>query len=224
MTRDEDARSRQSRGGKTSMTTSTLRRKGAEAVADVTGQPVVRLKIDGAPIFAAFELNLAEHRRRVALNVGALTSTPLLHGLWLLPEGVPVPVSALPDVKVERLRSAPHSVAESDAGFERLYSPAGVVRAVAFVGRDAARAIERAIKFTPIHQRLVVVPNLPAIASRIESMAREWGVGLIEVDAGSTRVRLPARRAEQGVPSVYRWWIAELAYSRWLYESTQLVS
>ena len=40
----------------------------------------------------------------------------------------------------------------------------------------------------------------------------------------SPEILVPAIPAETGVPSVYRWWMAELAYERYLYENTQLVS
>ena len=58
-----------------------------------------------------------------------------------------------------------------------------------------------------------------------EYMAREWGVGIISVRSDShPEVLVPASPAEVGVPSVYRWWVAELAYERYRYESTQPVS
>jgi hypothetical protein len=87
------------------------------------------------------------------MGVGALTSTELLHGIWLLPSGGPVPLSALPPKKVERLRAASHSVAETRIGFERLYSPPGAVRSVAFVGRNAERLVQRSIRFPHLPER-----------------------------------------------------------------------
>ena len=74
-------------------------------------------------MLAAFELDPAEHERRQGVEVGAITSKALLHGLWLLPLGGFVPSGALPDVKVQQLRMAPHSVIESDRGFWRTYCP-----------------------------------------------------------------------------------------------------
>ncbi len=224
MTGREDAPARSDREMGAHLPMTTVYRAAGEGVADVTGRPVVRLQIDGSAMLAAFEPDLGEHQRRLASNVGAMTSTPILHGLWLLPSGVPVPAAAIPDRKVDVLRRASGFVTESEAGFQRLYSPAGVVRAVAFVGRDAVRAIERAVRFTPILQRFVVVSGTTPIASHLEGMAREWGIGLVTVDDGLTRVVVSAGPPERGIPSVYRWWIAELAYRSWLYESTQPVS
>jgi hypothetical protein len=224
MTGRKDASTRSNRGRGTRLLMPAAYRAAGEAVAHVTGQPAVHLQIDGSAMLAAFEPDFGEHHRRLTSNVEAVTSTPILHGLWLLPSGVRVPASALPDRKVDALRRAAGFVAESEAGFERLYSPAGVVRAVAFVGRDGARALERAVRFTPILQRLVVVTGTTPIAGPTERLAREWGVGLVAVDEGVTRVVVSAGPPERGVPSVYRWWIAELAYRSWLYESTQPVS
>lgn len=197
----------------------------ARVVGDMLTSCFVPVRMDGASMLVGFELDLVEHRRRTQVGVGALTSTELLHGLWLLPSGVPVPVDAIPQVKVERLRAAAHSVDESCSGFERLYSPAGLVRSVAFVGRNADRLVHRAICFTPIFQRFaIVVDGATPLPSRVECAAREWEVGIIAVTAGSARSVIDAGRPVAGVPSVYRWWIAELAYQSWLYENTQLVS
>jgi len=187
--------------------------------------PMVALRIDGTSMLVGFELDLVEHARRARSGLGALTSTELLHGLWLLPSGVPVPLTAIPPKKVERLRAASHSVELTSSGFERLYSPPGVVRSVAFVGRNADHLVQRAIRFTPIFQRIaVVMDGRRPLSARIECTAREWAVGIVEVNSGATNCALSAGRAETGVPSVYRWWMAELAYQSWLYENAQLVS
>ena len=197
----------------------------AHAVGDILKLPLVAVRIDGASMLLGFELDLVEHDRRARLGLGALASTELLHGLWLLPGGVPVPLSALPPMKAERLRAAAHSVVETDCGFERLYSPPGMVRSVAFVGRNAERLVQRSIRFTPIFQRVaVVMDGGRPLSTRVECTAREWGIGIVEVNSGAARCALPAGPAETGMPSVYRWWMAELAYQSWLYENAQLVS
>jgi hypothetical protein len=188
------------------------------------GLPVVNLTIDGVQMLAALERDDVEHARRATLHVGAVTSTALLHGLWLLPSGVPVPLQDVPDQKRRRLQEARHFVDVTEAGFERLYSPPGVVRAVAFTGANARRSLERATRFTPIVQRFVVGHRPVGLAAEALRVAEEWGVGVLELDAGTPRALVLPRPAELGVPAVYRWWIAELAYSSWLYESAQPVS
>ena len=196
------------------------------SVAQVTGLPVVRFAIDGLEILGALELSLDEHERRARLEAGAITSTALLHGLWLLPTGGPTPPGMLPEIKVQRLRGAPHAAVETAAGFERTYDPPGILRSVAFSGASVERSVERAARFTPIVRRYVLIEeNQEPVASSIECAAREWGVGIISLRCGACpEVLIPASPAETGIPSVYRWWVAELAYERYLYESAQPVS
>jgi len=220
----QDARGPNSQG-RARVSTATTICGAAHAVGDILRLPLVAIRIDGASMLVGFELDVVEHERRTRLGLGALTSTELLHGLWLLPSGVPVPLGALPPNKVERLRAASHSAVETGIGLERLYSPPGVVRSVAFVGRNADRLVQRSIRFTPIFQRIaVVVDGSKPLSPRVECTAREWAVGIVEVNSGTATCALPAGPAETGVPSVYRWWMAELAYESWLYENAQLVS
>jgi hypothetical protein len=132
----------------------------------------------------------------------------------------------------ETVYRCPTGMASSDGGppagsvgFDRLYSSPGVVRAVAFAGRNATRIIELAVRFTPIVQRIAVIVNSgQPLPDSLKALAREWGVGVIELSGEVHRHVLTASRAEIGVPSVYRWWIAEVAYSSWLYENTQPLS
>ena len=206
------------------MATPTAVRGVVRVIAQELGGPIVEMVVDGDRMFAAFEVDPVEHRRRLELGVGAVTSTGLLHGLWLLPTGGCVPASALPEVKCDRLRNAPHVVAERDTGFERTYAPPGVVRGVAFGGSDPAATVGRAARFTPIVRRVALVDASRGFSASAELAARECGVGVVAVDDESAYVAVPAGGPVPGVPSVYRWWIAELAYERMLYETTQPVS
>lgn len=196
------------------------------SVSHLTGLPVVRFSIDGSEMLGALEICRAEHERRKQSDIGAITSTALLHGLWLLSPHAPTPVGMLPEIKVQRLRAAPHTAVETDTGFERTYSPPGVLRCVTFRGRSVERAVTRAARFTPIMQRFVVIDeSQQPVASPTECIAREWGVGIIALHCeGSPEVLVPASPVETGIPSVYRWWVAELAYERYLYDSTQPVN
>ena len=198
--------------------------RAADAVRALTSLPVVDLTVDGVLMLVAFQPDDCEHRRRTALDVGAVTSTGLLHGLWLLPSGLPVPVTQVPDHKRRHLDAAPNLVAVTDAGYQRSYSPPGVVRAVAFGGSKIGRALQRAARFTPIVQRLVYSEGPMRPSPARVSEAAEAGVGLFECVASNARLLLEPSPAEVGVPAVYRWWIAELAYERWIYESAQPVS
>lgn len=196
------------------------------ALEQFTGEHLVSLAINGSTMHAAFALCPDEHERRVREGVGAITSTALLCGLWLLPSGVPVAPEALPDVKAQRLHDAPYAVNKTAAGFERTYSPPGILRSVIFSGRSLERSVDRALRFTPIIQRFALLDQpCAAVPSPVECTAREWGVGIIALhQEAPAEVLVPAMPAEVGVPSVYRWWVAELAYKRYLYEKTQLVN
>lgn len=198
-----------------------------DALRQVSGVgTIVSFRIDGAPMLGAFELDEAEHMRRDQQGVGAVTSCGLLHGLWMLPTGGPVNAAALPDIKVQRLRSAPEMAQETPQGFVRTYSPPGILRAAAFVGGSLLQRVCRAARFTPIVERYAVADyRRRTVPLRVEYLAREWGVGIIETNQiGAYELKVPAAPAERGVPGVYRWWAAEQAYQCLLYESAQLVS
>lgn len=195
-----------------------------DAMSCMTSLPVVDLTLDGPTMLAAFEPDASEHARRSDRGASAVTSTALLHGIWLLPSGVPVPIEEIPEHKRSRLANATSFVEVAGECFTRLYSPPGVVRAVAFSGRALSRSLQRAARFTPIVQRFVVSEGPMRLSADAVETARRCGVGLIEHASDSARVLLPPGPAELGVPAVYRWWIAELAYESWLYESAQPVS
>lgn len=186
--------------------------------------PIVNLTVDGAEMLAAFEPCEAEHARRTRHQVGAVTATSLLHGLWLLPHGIPVPARVLPDHKVDRLRDATHLVTLYDDSFVRHYVPAGVVRAVAFGGMTVEVALRRAARFTPIVQRFAVLPEMAQVRQATIDMARTYGVGILRAGGDGTEPTVESASAVKGIPAVFRWWIAELAYESWLYDNTQLVS
>ncbi len=190
------------------------------SVEELVGVPIIRFAIDGLKMIGAFAPCPHEHERRQRAGIGAVTSTALLHGLWLLPRGVVTPPDLLPDVKVQRLRAAPRVAIETDAGFIRKYEPPGVLRSVVFCSSSVRRSVDRAARFTPIIQRFALIDEEhQAVPSSVEWVAREWGVGIIGLRQGSSpRVLVPASPAEIGVPGVYRWWVAELAYERYLQE------
>jgi hypothetical protein len=194
------------------------------AMRELTSLPIVTICLEGWGLVAAFDPDSHEHDRRSAVGVGAVTSRPVLHGLWLLPAGIPVPVDAVPSVKRRRLRDAHHFAIEGESGFERLYSPPGAVRAVCFTGAEPTRSIDRAVRFTPIVERVVVTHPGVQTSHDARTLADEFGIGLIEASESEINVVVPPRPAVIGVPAVYRWWIAELAYESWLQQSAQPVS
>lgn len=190
----------------------------------LTALPVVPVRLDGRVVIAAFAPDADEHERRSAAGAGAVTSCALLYGLWLLPAGVPVPAEAIPEVKRHRLRAAEHFAHEDGRSFERLYSPAGTVKAIGIAGPDTERSVEQAIRFTPIVQRVVVTDPAAQPSSAALDRAERWGVGVVTAREDGCDLLLRPAPAVIGVPAVYRWWLAELAYESWIQESAQPVS
>lgn len=183
------------------------------------------MELNGGPMLAWLDVDRDECERRADLSVGAVTSNGLLHGLWLLPHGLPVCEDALPVEKVRRFRDAPFAVVESGGVFERTYAPIGAVRAVAFGGRCWTRAVTRAIRFTPIVQRIAVVYEpRSSLRPEVALDAMEWGVGAVLARESSVEPVLSAGPAVVGAPSVYRWLLAELAFDAWCQENAQYAS
>lgn len=194
-------------------------------VSQLAGSTMLPLDLGEAVVAGAFSLNPAEHDRRQDFGAGAITSLGLLHGLWMLPEDCPVETNALPDVKVRRLRDAPDAAVEKDGYLVRSYRPAGVLRGVAFAGSSIDRTIDRAIQFSPIVSRFVLLNPTQSLTTRLEWLAREWSVGVFQCVSSSEGLFLvPPGSPVLGVPSVFRWWIAELAYESLLQTSAQPVS
>ena len=198
----------------------------ARPIPPLVDRPSVSIRFDGGSVVATLRLDRGEHRRRSAEGIGALTSRALLHGLWLLPEGVPVPASQLPDVKLDRLRATRGCITEADHSLVRTYSPPGTVDRLTFEGPQPRSLLRRAIRSTPIFERNVVIRSQEPITidSRTRAEALEWGVGITIACHDRTDGIVPVAAATLGVPSVYRWWVAELAYEAALYENAQLLS
>lgn len=203
----------------------TARRNGAQrALEELAALPTVVLRLEGKEVVAAFDPDVSEHERRSAAGAGAVTSRALLHGLWLLPAGIPVPTAAIPERKRQHLRAAGHFAQEDGECLERLYSPAGAVRAIAIAGADIERSVGQAIRFTPIVQRVVVADVTSQPSSAMLDLADRWGVGVVTAREDVCDVLRHPAPAVVGVPAVYRWWLAELAYEGWLQQSAQPVS
>jgi hypothetical protein len=106
--------------------------------------------------------DLGEQARRRAVGLGAVTSLPLLDALLSLPLLEPIHFDDLSCHVQRQVRQAPMGVADLDGVWvTRLLTPpltvvAAVVRATAW-----RRALQRAARFTPFAQRLMVLNRVP---------------------------------------------------------------
>lgn len=192
----------------------------ARALECAVSADAVDVDVDGRHVSVAILVDPVEHRRRQLAGIGAVTSTGMLHGLWLLPTGGTVPADEIPPLKRARFRSEPGWVSESPRGFERLYNPAGAVIAAAVARRRPRDALLLADALPPILARYVVVR---APSPTLIQDATDSGIGVITVEQDA-RVLIEPRLCETGRPAVYRWWLGEIAYEQWLQMKAQPVS
>ena len=182
--------------------------------AQITGLPSVEAYV-GRSVIAAMEVDRNEAKRRENLGIGAITSTPLLHGLWLLPHGMVFSLSRAHQRKAELLRDAPYAANAIGDQFQRTYQPPGTVKAIAVADRRIPSGVRRVAPWVPkIFERWVVLPEAPkrmsALSARLTSM---HGIGVIAPDEhGEPQTILSAASATLGIPHVYRWWIAEVVW------------
>jgi hypothetical protein len=183
---------------------------------------LVPLMIDGASTWALFEVDADEHFRRREVGLGAATSRALLHALWSLPFDIPVPGAALSAMDRATLADEGHGFisGEFDDVLVRVFRPAGTIRLLATLNSDLASAIGAAGRLVPVFTRVAIWssrrPELGRQSMVDVSAACVMGVGVVGV---SEEVELLVRPGPPilGIPSVFRWWMAEIAYRNWLY-------
>lgn len=176
---------------------------------------LAEVAIDGVSWFAGFEIDLVEHHRRVSVGLGAVVDRRVLHAMWELPEGVSIPESNLSAADRSTLRDCDPGVVERSGGrVARLFHPAGSVKLAVAGSRRAADGLRRTAVIPPIFERLVVSAIKPSC--RDAELATRRGIGLVWSSPDGPVVFVPPRAAHVGVPAVYRWWVGEIAYGRWL--------
>ncbi len=195
--------------------------EGAEEVAAYIAageaHDVVRAVLDGRHVLMAFELDVSEHTRRIEQSVGPVRSRGLLHALWSLPEDLAWPESGLDRIDAETLRREGKGfVAVTRGSVTRVYRPAGGVRAVGLAGRRLVDVVGAACQFPPIFRRYAIATRTGRSDVEAIKMAQAVGVGAAVTCSERLRVVARADAARAGVPSVYRWWLAEVAYRAWL--------
>lgn len=181
-------------------------------------RPVVttRLRIDGQVVSAALLLDSTEVDRRRGVGIGAVADAGLLHALWTLPEGLPMPLNTVNDLDLDTLSELGEGTIEfDDSRAMRTYRPIGTVCALAAVAANAGSAVRSVGAFPTIFRRLAMVTG-PVVDQVDLDLACAYGVGVSHLAGDEWKTLLEPAAAELGVPAVYRWWIAEIAYRNYL--------
>jgi len=187
----------------------------------------VPLCVDGRRYIAGLQLNSLEHLRRQRANLGAATSTGLLHALWELPYGISFPRSSFGEIDRMTLTEAEDGwVQHRGDDIVRMYQPAGAIKWIAVSDKSLTRAINKAASHPPTVRRTAIWDtstggrSLNATVTLIE--AKILGVGVLAFDGSRTRELVEPDAAIRGRPSVFRWWQAELAYRNWISSTTPI--
>jgi hypothetical protein len=176
---------------------------------------VVPAVLDGRTVLLGLELDMAEHSRRLESSAAA-PSRGLLHALWALPAGHPCPASSLDRLDADTLEIEGRGfVTNSGGSITRTYRPAGHVRAIGVVSRRLADAVAAAGQFPPIFRRYAISMRAASADNHAVTAARAVGVGAAVTASGRLRELVGVETPRVGVPAVYRWWLAEVAYRSW---------
>lgn len=183
-------------------------------IVDNAAHEVVPAILDGRPVLMAFELDSTEHaRRHDGGSIGPVPSRGLLHALWTLPEGLAWPISGLDRLDADTLKQEGDGfVAMNGASVTRLYRPAGRVHAIGLAGRRLVDAVAAASQLPPIFRRYAIAAKGTGTDRDAVAAARAIGVGAAVSSPGALRVFARAEPPLVGVPGIYRWWLAEVAY------------
>ena len=190
----------------------------SSAMAASDSHVIADVRLDGVQYLLRLSIDPAEEARRSRYRLGGVVNTGVLHALWSLQES-PADRGHLDPRDIATLeRCDPGLVVLSGKQMVRLYKPIGVVDLIASRRLGPSLAIARALVMPPIFQRVAIWRRDSLGNSEFAFMdrARRDGVGLIESDDDTTTVLSHPRPAVRGVPGVYRWLVAELAYDSWL--------
>ena len=166
----------------------------------------------GAAGDAVVACDYTEQARRRSAGLGAVTSLWLLDAVMTLPAGVPVRVADLSADVWASISAAPRGVAAVDGGWvTRLLSPPLTVVGAVVCGTGWRRSLQRAGRFTPFAQRLLVLEKVPP--SRLMWEAQVAGVGVWVLRDGQLAEICPPEPFTQRYWKPAGWRFAERAYS-----------
>jgi hypothetical protein len=179
---------------------------------------IAEVRLDGVDYLLRLGIDPEERARRSWYGLGAITDTGTLHALWAV--GGPTVNERLDSRDVATLEQSVSGVIDHNRGqVVRLYEPIGAVDLIASRRSRPQLAIDRALAMPPIFQRVAIwARGEDLLPGELKAMdrARRDGVGLIQSDENALTVMSQPRPAIRGVPGVYRWLLAELAYHSWL--------
>jgi hypothetical protein len=154
----------------------------------------------------------AEQARRRDVGLGAVTSTWLLDALMTLPAGAPVRVADLSEEVWGCISGAPKGVVLIDGGWvTRLLSPPLTVVGAVVHGTGWRRPLQRAGRFTPFAQRLLVLEKTPP--SEMIWEAQVAGVGVWTFKNARLEEICPPAPFRQLYWKPAGWGFAERAYA-----------
>jgi hypothetical protein len=189
----------------------------ATSVGDCAPRDVVPVSVDGRLLIMALQLDQIEHERRLNESLGAVQSRGLLSALWALPEQVAWPLSGLDSLDVDTLTQEGDGFVTFEGGsVTRIYRPAGQVRATAVVAKRLVDAVATASQLPPIFRRYALSLSCARSDSDATAMAHAVGVGSAFTSSDGLSILTSAQDPCVGVPGIYRWWLAEVAYRQWL--------
>jgi hypothetical protein len=181
--------------------------------------------LDGQRVVLSFRPTLTEHQRRNSAGVGSVRSRRLLHALWAVPHGVAVGRADVDPVDLATMDAEGAGFVElDDRSLVRVYEPAGAVDAVTIVRRRLVDAVHKVGEFPPTLRRFAVATGRSATDLYAVETAVEIGVGTAIETPTDRRVLTDSAERERGVPGIYRWWLAEVAYGQWLQTNAHCTS
>jgi len=177
-------------------------------------------ELDGVRYLLRLRIDPVEADRRRSYRLGGVVDTGVLHALWSLHRSPLMDREHLDPRDIATLGHCdPGLVAHSRKQVSRLYSPIGAVDLIAARRSGPSLAVQRALALPPIFRRVAIWQRDNGRSIRkaeVLDHARRDGVGLVESDEESASLLSYPRPAIKGVPAVYRWLVAELAYESWL--------
>ena len=177
---------------------------------------LVEIDLREGPVLLTVHVDETEHARRTDARLGAITNRQLVTALWELPGGVELSTPDLPTWILDRLEDIPATAFDErrDALVRAARPPLRITGALA-IGRRFDRILRRVGQVSALAPMAVVVPQAvdPTDAGLLD--AQLYGVGVGSALGG---VVTPVIGAAAVVPTLgpYLWWIAELAYERFV--------